>query len=72
MFADGSGGVRSLPASWTSEMAPDPYVAMSAGRSIFRVVDLVDLVELVRCLELRGQGEDGEAEQGAVSGGFCR
>ncbi len=39
--------VRSLPARWTSVVADDPFVVISAGRSDFRVDDLLELVELI-------------------------
>lgn len=42
------GSVISLPASWTDILPPDPFVAISAGRSMFRVEDLVELVNLLR------------------------
>ena len=37
-----------LPARWTSVIADDPFVEMSAGRSFFRVVDLLEMVDLVQ------------------------
>jgi len=40
--------VRSLPARWTSAVADDPFVVISAGRSLFLVTDLVELAKLVR------------------------
>ena len=40
--------LRSLPARWTSAVADDPFVVVSAGRSSFRVSDLVELTKLVR------------------------
>ena len=51
-FEDQEGQVRALPASWTSVVAPDPFVALSAGRSFFRIEELVRLVALVR----KGEG----------------
>src|SRR5205823_1913533 len=39
LFEDG-GRVRSLPTAWTSIADPDPFVAVSAGRSFFRIQDL--------------------------------
>jgi hypothetical protein len=41
------GHLASLPAGWTSVVAEDPFVVVAAGRSRFRVADLVDLVELI-------------------------
>ncbi len=39
--------VRSLPAGWTSAVAEDPFVMVAAGRSHFRVADLLALVKFV-------------------------
>jgi uncharacterized protein DUF5372 len=39
--------MHSLPASWTDIIEVDPFVAMSAGRSLFRVTDLLELAKLV-------------------------
>jgi len=41
------GHLASLPAQWTSVVGEDPCVAVAAGRSHFRVEDLIDLVALV-------------------------
>ncbi|MBI2527758.1 MAG: hypothetical protein HYV93_17465 [Candidatus Rokubacteria bacterium] len=46
LFEDG-GRVRSLPTAWTSIANPDPFVAVSAGRSFFRIHDLLALVDLI-------------------------
>jgi uncharacterized protein DUF5372 len=46
-FRDGQGVLGSLPAAWTDVVAEDPFVVMAAGRSPFRVDDLVRLAELV-------------------------
>ena len=40
--------VSSVPASWTDVEGPDPFVAMSAGRSHFRVADLIELAAVLR------------------------
>jgi hypothetical protein len=48
VYVDEAGEARSFPASWTSAVAEDPVVAVSAGRSHFRVADLVELEKLVR------------------------
>jgi len=47
-YLDDTRQVRCLPARWTSVVADDPFVVVSAGRSHFRVADLLDLVKLVR------------------------
>ena len=39
--------IRSLPASWTDVDEPDPFQVLSAGRSLFRVDDLLSLVALL-------------------------
>ena len=46
-FFDGDGVQRSLPRAWTDAADVDPFVALAAGRSPFRVVDLLELVGLV-------------------------
>jgi len=48
VYLDEAGTARSLPARWTSAGADDPAVVVSAGRSHFRVADLVELARLVR------------------------
>ena len=45
------GHLTSIPASWTSLSTTDPFVAVAAGRSLFRIEDLVELAELLRRLE---------------------
>ena len=47
VYVDESGEARSLPARWTSAVADDPLVVVSAGRSYYRVADLLELVRLV-------------------------
>jgi hypothetical protein len=42
----------SIPTRWTDRIEPDPIVTISAGRSPFR---LQDLVELARLVEVLGQ-----------------
>jgi hypothetical protein len=46
-YRDQGGHLASLPARWTSVAQEDPFVVVAAGRSRFRVDDLVDLVALV-------------------------
>lgn len=48
VYVDETGAARSLPARWTSAVAEDPAVVVSAGRSHFRLADLIELVKLVR------------------------
>jgi hypothetical protein len=42
--------LASIPASWTNLAPVDPFVAVAAGRSMFRIEDLLELVELLRRL----------------------
>ena len=46
-YHDRQGHLLSLPARWTSVVAEDPLVVLGAGRSRFRVADLINLVALV-------------------------
>jgi hypothetical protein len=46
-FHDDEGRLRSMPAAWTSLNSGNPAAAMGAGRSPFRVEDLLELVRLV-------------------------
>lgn len=46
-FLDEDGIVRSLPAAWTDAAEPDPFVVVAAGRSPFRVDDLLALAGLL-------------------------
>lgn len=57
-FQDGSGRLRSIPASWTDVDAPDPYIVVSAGRALFRLQDLLLLADLVQRLQSTGMKED--------------
>ena len=47
-YVDEADQVRSLLAHWTSAQADDPFVVVSARRSYFRVVDLLELAVLIR------------------------
>ena len=50
-FHDEAGELVALPAQWTDVFPPDPFVAMSAGRSPFRTQDLLELARLLASLE---------------------
>ena len=41
------GTYRSMPVAWTDATSVDPYISVGAGRSLFRVEDLMELVRLV-------------------------
>ncbi len=46
-YHDKEGRLRSINASWTSVVTPDPFVVISTGRSMFRVEDLLALVVMI-------------------------
>jgi hypothetical protein len=46
---------RSLPASWTDVEGPDPFRVLAAGRTCFRVADLLALSTLLAELDRRRQ-----------------
>jgi Family of unknown function (DUF5372) len=46
-FHDDTGRLVSLPAQWTSLLSLDLFVAIAAGRSPFRVQDLLELSHLI-------------------------
>jgi hypothetical protein len=52
-FHDEAGHLVAVPAQWTDVFPPDPFVAISAGRSAFRTQDML---ELARLLESLAQG----------------
>ena len=43
-----------IPAAWTSLGPPDPWIDLAAGRSLFRIEDLLRLADLIASL-----GEEG-------------
>lgn len=52
-FHKGGDHLVSVPANWTDIVPEDPVVKLAAGRSHYRVEDLVELVELIE--RLRGE-----------------
>ena len=46
-FHNPEGALCSLPAGWTNAVAPDPFVAIAAGRCHFRWQDLIQLAEMI-------------------------
>jgi hypothetical protein len=46
-YRSAQGHRASIPAAWTSLVPDDPFVVVAAGRSKFRVDDLLELVALV-------------------------
>jgi len=50
-YRDHRGYVTSLPTRWTSLQDEDLFLVVSAGRSHFRVTDLIDLASLITELQ---------------------
>lgn len=50
-YHDAQGLLASIPASWTDVIPADPVVAISAGRSPFRLEDLLELTRLLLALQ---------------------
>ena len=50
-FEGDKGRVSLIPLAWTSLAAEDPFVVLAAGRSWFRVGELLELVRLVENLK---------------------
>jgi hypothetical protein len=46
-FYDDEGRLESIPVDWTDMAAEDPFVVLSAGRSLFRIEDLLRLSTLI-------------------------
>ena len=46
-FFGDDGAMQSLPRAWTDVAEPDVFVTIAAGRSPFRVVDLLELAEVI-------------------------
>ena len=62
-YHDETGKLRSIPAKWTDVHGEDPFVMVAAGRSPFRVADLLELCRLVEGVSdrsLPSNGEEGE------------
>ena len=49
-FFGDDGTMQSLPTAWTDAAEPDVFVALSAGRSAFRVDDLLSLAGVLHGL----------------------
>ena len=50
-YHDQEGRLVSVSARWTDMVAPDPVISISAGRSPFRLEDLLELTRLVTALQ---------------------
>jgi len=54
-FHDEAGQLKSLPTAWTDLFPPDPVVIVSAGRSAFRLQDLMTLAGIIKTFQTKGQ-----------------
>jgi hypothetical protein len=63
-FHDDEGRLCTMPATWTSRNVADPVVVLGAGRSPFRVSDLLELVGLIAGMQDAASGA--LARHGAV------
>ncbi len=50
-FVDEVGELKGLPAGWTDAGPLDPFTVVSAGRSTFRIEDLLALADLLAGLK---------------------
>ena len=64
-FFDDADELANLPSEWTDVVPADPFVVVSAGRSPFRMADLLVLAELVAQLGA-GSGADRQGVQGIL------
>ena len=64
-YTGDDGALRAIRQAWTSVAAEDPFVRMAAGRSAFRVSDLLSLAALLDGLG----GDDCVGKEAA--GGAC-
>jgi hypothetical protein len=55
-FHDRNGRLHSIPAGWTDIAEVDPFVVVAAGRSLFRITDLLELTQLIKGMEA-GSGD---------------
>jgi Family of unknown function (DUF5372) len=46
-FHNAEGRLSSIPACWTTVVAPGPFVAVADGRCFFRYQDLIQLADLM-------------------------
>ena len=50
-FHDPDGKLSAIPASWTDLIAEDPFIGIAAGRSLFRLDDLLKLSEFIAAVQ---------------------
>jgi len=47
-FYDNEGRLQSVPTSWTDAAPMNAFVVVAAGRSLFRLADLLELAQRIR------------------------
>ena len=47
-FHDNDGRLQSVPTSWTDAAPMDAFVVVAAGRSLFRLADLLELAQRIQ------------------------
>ena len=57
-YHDEAGALRRLPAAWTSMVVANPFEVVSAGRSHFRIEDLLQLAALISRQLEKQESED--------------
>ena len=62
-YHDERGRLFTIPVEWTDQAEPDLFTVVSAGRSRFRVDDLLRLADLINVM--RGRGKPCGPEEGA-------
>ena len=69
-YHDSAGRLRTLPLTWTSLIPADPVVVFGAGRSAFRVVDLLELSRLLEAIRSQwpATGQPDESKTGRQGG----
>ena len=56
-YKDSKERLRCMPAEWTDIGPQDPYIALSQGRSFFRIEDLLELGSIIQDLKNINKGE---------------
>jgi len=63
-FHANDGGLQSLPTSWTDAAPVDAFVVVAAGRSLFRLADLLEMAEQIQA---SGLGQPESSVKGKMS-----
>jgi len=74
MFFDAHGRLRSMRTAWTSLAEPDAFAQAAAGRSWFRVDDLLQLAAVLDQIQppRRGKPKDVKGNMPHMSSEICR